>query len=268
MAANSDLAWSAAATTVPLEVVPAWWETWWARMLGLVSGATLLALAVRYWSHQRLKARLLELEATRRIDLERSRIARDLHDGLGASLTQIGMMAEELAEDVSEPDEMKSYSVRLAGRVRGIARDLDAAVWTVSPQHDTLAALSSYICQYALEYFRDSPLRCRVNVAPEIPEQPLSPDARHHLFLTAKEVMNNALKHSGASHLDLDIRVADGNFRLGFRDDGHGIPDGAENTGRHGLQNIRERVMELGGTVEIQSSAQGTDITVLVPLSK
>jgi signal transduction histidine kinase len=268
MAANSDLVWSPAAATMPIEVVPAWWETWWARTIGFVTGATLLALAVRYWSHQRLKARLLELEATRRIDLERSRIARDLHDGLGASLTQIGMMAEELAEDVSEPDEMKTYSVRLAGRVRGIARDLDAAVWTVTPQNDTLPALSSYICQYAIEYFRDSPVRCRVHVAADIPEQSLSPDARHHLFLTAKEVMNNALKHSGASHLDLDIRVEDGHFRLGFRDDGHGFPEGAETSGRHGLQNIRERVMELGGTVEIQSSAQGTVITVLVPLSK
>ena len=268
MAANSDLVWSSHAATIPVEVVPAWWETWWAQTLGLLSGATLLALAVRYWSHQRLKARLVELEATQRIDLERSRIARDLHDGLGASLTQIGMMAEELAEDVSEPEEMKSYSVRLAGRVRGIARDLDAAVWTVSPQNDTLAALSSYICQYAIEYFRDSPLRCRVNVGPDIPEQPLSPDARHHLFLTAKEVMNNALKHSGASHLDLDIRVDGGNFHLGFRDDGHGFSEGAATNGRHGLQNIRERVMELGGTVEIRSSAQGTVITVLVPLSK
>jgi len=268
MAANSDLVWSTVAATMPLEVVPAWWETWWAKTLGFLTGATLLALAVRYWSHQRLKARLLELEATRRIDLERSRIARDLHDGLGASLTQIGMMAEELAEDVSEPDEMKSYSVRLAGRVRGIARDLDAAVWTVSPQNDTLAALSSYICQYAIEYFRDSPVRCRVHVAPDIPEQPLSPDARHHLFLTAKEVMNNALKHSGASHLDLEIRVENGHFHLGFRDDGHGFPEGAETSGRHGLHNIRERVMELGGSVDIQSSAQGTVITVLVPLSK
>ncbi|MEK7952364.1 sensor histidine kinase [Luteolibacter soli] len=267
MAANSDLVWSPRAAVMPIEVVPAWWETWWARTLGLLTGATLLALAVRYWSHQRLKARLLELEATRRVDLERSRIARDLHDGLGASLTQIGMMAEELAEDVTEPDEMKDYSVRLAGRVREIARDLDAAVWTVSPQNDTLAALSSYICQYAIEYFRDSPLRCRVNVEPEIPEQSLSPDARHHLFLTAKEIMNNALKHSGASHLDLDIRVTDGSFHLGFRDDGHGFSESAETSGRHGLQNIRERVMELGGSVEIQSSAQGTFITVLVPLS-
>ena len=268
MAANSDLVWSPRAATMPIEVVPAWWETWWAKTLGLLTGATLLTLAVRYWSHQRLKARLLELEATRRIDLERSRIARDLHDGLGASLTQVGMMAEELAEDVSEPEEMKSYSVRLAGRVRGIARDLDAAVWTVSPQNDTLAALSSYICQYAIEYFRDSPVRCRVHMAPDIPEQSLSPDARHHLFLTAKEVMNNALKHSGASHLDLDIRMDEGSFRLGFRDDGHGFSEGAETSGRHGLQNIRERVMELGGSVEIQSSAEGTVITVRVPLSK
>ena len=80
--------------------------------------------------------------------------------------------------------------------------------------------------------------------------------------------MNNALKHSGASHLDLDIRMDEGSFRLGFRDDGHGFSEGAETSGRHGLQNIRERVMELGGSVEIQSSAEGTVITVRVPLSK
>ncbi len=269
MAADSELAWSPAATMLPFEVVPAWWETWWARSLALATGAALLALVVLYWSHQRLKARLLELEATRRIDLERSRIARDLHDSLGAGLTQVGMMAEELAEDINDPGEMKSYSTRLAGRVRGIARELDAAVWTVSPKNDTLAALSSYICQYAIEYFRDTPLRCRVHVAPDIPDLPLSPDARHHLFLTAKEVMNNALKHSGASHLDLTLRAGGNRFHMEFRDDGHGFPAAdAETCGRHGLRNIRERVMELGGTVEIQSSAQGTAIAIELPLLK
>jgi signal transduction histidine kinase/ligand-binding sensor domain-containing protein len=269
MACNSDLVWNPKAAILPIEIVPAWWETWWARSLAMIAGAGLLAAAVRYWSHQRLKARLRELEATRRVDLERSRIARDLHDGLGAGLTQIGMMAEELAEDLSDMGEMKTYSGRLATRVRGIARDLDAAVWTVSPKNDTLAALSAYICQYAIEYFRETPVRCRVDLMPGIPDTPLSPDARHHLFLTAKEIMNNVLKHSGAGNVILAMRSSEDRFHLEISDDGCGFPDpDAGPCGRHGLQNIRERVKELGGTVEIGSTSTGTAIVIELPLSK
>ena len=269
MACNSDLVWNPKLAVLPIEIVPAWWETWWARTLGVIVGAGWLGAAVRYWSHQRLKARLRELEATRRVDLERSRIARDLHDGLGAGLTQIGMMAEELAEDVSDMGEMKTYSGRLATRVRGIARDLDAAVWTVSPKNDTLAALSAYICQYAIEYFRETPVRCRVDLMPEIPDTPLSPDARHHLFLAAKEIMNNVLKHSGAKNVILTMRSSTDSFHLEISDDGHGLPEtNTGSNGRHGLQNIQERVKELGGTVEIRSTSTGTTIVIGLPLAK
>lgn len=269
IACNSDLVWNTRAAVFPFEVVPAWWETWLARTLALMLGAGLLTMAVRYWSHQRLKARLLELEANRRIDMERSRIARDLHDGLGAGLTQIGMMAEELAEDMSDPQEMKTYSTRIAGRARGIARDLDAAVWAVSPKNDTLAALSAYIGQYAIEYFRETPVRCRVELPESIPDAPLSPDARHHLFLMAKEIMNNVLKHSGARNVTLAIRTTAQRFHLEIADDGHGFPaDDAATAGRHGLKNIRERVAELGGSVVIHSSSAGTTIAIELPLPK
>ena len=269
MACNSDLIWNPQAAMLPIEIVPAWWETWWAQGLAVLAGAGLLTAAVRYWSHQRLKAQLSELEATRRVDLERSRIARDLHDGLGAGLTQIGMMAEELAEDVTELNEMKTYSGRLATRVRGIARDLDAAVWTVSPKNDTLAALSAYICQYAIEYFRETPVRCRVDVTPDIPDTPLSPDARHHLFLMAKEIMNNVLKHAGAANIELAIHARGDRFHLEITDDGHGFPAADVGAyGRHGLRNIQERVKELGGTVEIHSAATGTAIVIELPLPK
>ena len=269
IACNSDLVWNPRAAILPFEVVPAWWETWWARTLEVLAAVGLLTVLVRYWSHRRLKKRLQELEATRRIDMERTRIARDLHDGLGAGLTQIGMMAEELAEDVSELEEMKTYSSRIAGRVRGLARDLDAAVWTVSPKNDTLAALASYIGQYAIEYFRETPVRCRVHIPQDIPDSPLSPDVRHHLFLMAKEIMNNVLKHSGASHVTLSIRSEHDRFHLGVEDDGHGFSGGNQTPlGGHGLKNIRERVMELGGTVDIRSSPEGTAIVIELPHPK
>ncbi|WP_265594972.1 sensor histidine kinase [Haloferula sp. BvORR071] len=268
-ACNRELDWNGETASLKFVVLPAWWETWWARGLAVLLGAGWLIVAVRYWSHRRLKARLLELEATRRVDMERSRIARDLHDGLGAGLTQIGMMAEELAEDMNDPQEMKTYSTRIAGRVRGIARDLDAAVWTVSPKNDTLAALSSYIGQYAIEYFRETPVRCHVDLPEDIPDSHLSPDVRHHLFLMAKEIMNNVLKHSGASHVTLAIRTAGERFHLEIADDGHGFPaDDVVAPARHGLKNIRERVAELGGSLGIRSSASGTAIAIELPLPK
>jgi signal transduction histidine kinase/ligand-binding sensor domain-containing protein len=266
IACNSDLVWNPEAAMLHFEVVPVWWETWWARSLGVLAAVWLLTSIVRYWSHQRLKKRLLELEATRRIDIERTRIARDLHDGLGAGLTQIGMMAEELAEDVAELEEMKTYSSRIAGRVRGLARDLDAAVWTVSPKNDTLAALASYIGQYAIEYFRETPVRCRVNIPQDVPNTPLSPDVRHHLFLMAKEILNNVLKHSGASRVTLSVHSEGDRFHLGIEDDGHGFAgDSPAPLGGHGLKNIRERVRELGGNVVIRSSPSGTSIVIELP---
>lgn len=265
-ACDSNLVWSPLVASVPIEIVPAWWERWWARALGVLACGALLVVAVRYWSHQRLKARLLQLEAGRRLQNERARIARDLHDGLGAGLTQVGMMAEELAEEGGGVDEMKSYSASIAGRVRDLARDLDAAVWSVSPKNDTLAALCGYICQYAIDYFRETPVRCHVHVAPDIPEIALSPEDRHHLFLIAKEILNNVLKHAGASQVKLSIGPEDDGFVIAFEDNGHGFPTTITTApDRHGLENIRERVAAVGGAMDLQSSAEGTAIRIRLP---
>jgi len=263
-ACDSNLVWSPLVASLPVEIVPAWWERWWARALATLMGGALLVVAVRYWSHQRLKARLLQLEAGRRLQNERARIARDLHDGLGAGLTQVGMMAEELSEEGGGVDEMKSYSARIAGRVRDLARDLDAAVWSVSPKNDTLAALCGYICQYAIEYFRDTPVRCLVHVAPDIPTVPLSPEDRHHLFLMAREILNNVLKHAGASQVTLTMGPEEGSFVLAFADNGRGFAAVAA-PDRHGLENIRERVTAVKGVLDLKSSDDGTTIRVLLP---
>jgi signal transduction histidine kinase/ligand-binding sensor domain-containing protein len=266
-ASNSDLVWNATEATLSFEVLPAWWETWTARVAAILLVVLVLILAVRYWSHRRLKAQLAELENRRRIDMERTRIARDLHDSLGASLTQAGMLAEELCEDCQDLEEMKAHSAQLAGRVRGIARDLDAAVWAVSPKNDTLASLSAYLCQFALEYFRDTPTRCRVHTGDDIPHTPLSPETRHHLFLTAREAMNNVLKHAHATEVRLTMQMNEGAFEMLLEDDGCGFDEALgpiENC--NGLHNMRGRVAEIGGRFELQSSSRGTMVRVILPV--
>jgi len=267
IACNSDLVWNTTGATVAFEVIPMWWETWWARLGGLLAAGLALALAVRYWSHRRLKARLQLLQQQQRVEAERKRIARDLHDGLGANLTQAGLTAEALAEDCGDYAEMKSLAANLAEQIRGIARDLDTTVWAVSPKNDSLRSLCAYLCQFSLEYFRHSPVRCHVHAAEDIPALPLSPETRHHLFMIAQELMNNVLKHARASQVDLTIAMDRNYFLLRLADNGGGFsPATAEASGRSGLRNIRLRAAEIGGTLDLQSSAQGTVAQVRVPL--
>jgi signal transduction histidine kinase/ligand-binding sensor domain-containing protein len=265
-ASSVDGAWAPAVATLRFAVLPLWWETWWARIAAVVLGAAGLVALVRLWSHRRLRARLARLEQEQHVDRERARIARDLHDDLGASLTHVGMMAEELAEDWPALADPGAQTSRLAQRVRTIARDLDAVVWTVSPRHDNLAALAAYLSHFAEEYFRHSSIACRIALG-EIPPMPLSPEVRHHLFLIAKELLANALKHSQARRVELALRIAGDAFELTVADDGRGFSvASATHSGRNGLKNLHERAAELGAALGLASTDAGTTATLRFPI--
>jgi signal transduction histidine kinase/ligand-binding sensor domain-containing protein len=262
-ASAGDLAWSPATAHVAFTVLPMWWETWWARTAAVGAVLVVLIALVRFWSHRRLRARLARLEQERRLEHERVRIARNLHDDLGASLTQASMMADELAEDWPDLPAPQVRSAQLADRVRTIARDLDAVVWTVSPNNDQLSSLAAYLCHYAEEYFRHSSIECRARVADDIPALPLSPEVRHHLFLIAKELFNNALKHSHARHIDVTMQMAAGRFELIVADDGRGFSlAAAEQSQRNGLKNLRARAAEAGAVLNLASTPEGTVATL------
>jgi signal transduction histidine kinase/ligand-binding sensor domain-containing protein len=267
VASDGEAGWAPEGATVAFQVLPRWWQTWWARFSAIGVATLSLVSLVRYWSHRRLKARLQSLEQERRVEEERVRIARDLHDDLGASLTQASMMAEELSDDWDGLPNLREQSSRLAERVRVIARDLDAVVWTVSPKNDRLSSLSEYLCHFADEYFRHSTVECRACAAPDIPALPLSPELRHHLFMIAKELLNNVIKHAQASRVELKTQVRDGLFELFVTDDGIGFSlDEAGRSSRNGLRNLRARVAELGGELEIESSRGGTKVVLRMPV--
>lgn len=266
-ASNGAMQWNAAGATLAFDVLPRWWETWWARVIAAAGAIVGLITLGRYWSHRRFQARLARFEQEQRLERERARIARDLHDDLGASLTHAGMLAEELSEDWRELPDPQARSSQLATRVRGIARDLDAVVWTVSPKNDTLASLAAYLGHFATEYFQHTSIECRVRTAENIPATPLSPESRHHLFLIAKELLNNALKHSHARTVEVTMQCAHDVFELVVRDDGRGFNLAtARGNGRNGLHNLHARALEAGGALGLASSAAGTVATLRVPL--
>jgi signal transduction histidine kinase len=267
-ACNQAGIWSESPVAVMVLVEPFFWQTWWFRLASILCFAGLVGLIVRFWSVRLMRRRLEVLMQQQAMERERARIARDLHDDLGASLTQIAFIMEELCEEVLLAETLKKRFVLLGNRVNMLARDLDAVVWTVNPRNDSLTKLVAYLSQIFLETFRPTQVRTRLEVADELLPLPFSPDARHHLFLVAKEIMNNVMKHAEATEVRLKMTVLNDVFELTVEDNGVGFSlEAAAASKRHGLRNMATRIEEIGGEIKISSALKkGTLVVIRVPL--
>jgi signal transduction histidine kinase/ligand-binding sensor domain-containing protein len=266
-ACNSDGIWNETGTSLSFVVQPAWWQSWWFQSSILIAFMAVSAAAIRFWSQRRLKLKLERLEHQQALSKERSRIARDLHDDLGATVTQVGLMLEELRAAPLSTEEIKQQSDMISGRVLNLARDLDAVVWSVNPTNDSLGELFAYLGQSFLEYFRYAPVRPRLEVMDAVPDYALAPEVRHQLFLVVKEAANNVIKHSQAGEATLSLNVVENMLEIRIEDNGRGFaPDAVARSKRHGFPNMRTRVQQLGGKLEVSSEpGKGTSIRILIP---
>jgi signal transduction histidine kinase/ligand-binding sensor domain-containing protein len=268
-ACNSDGVWNEDGLKLAFMVLPAWWQTAWFRALMLGLFTCLIGISVRYWSHRRLRTKLERLEQQQALEKERSRIARDLHDDLGVSLTQIALLAEMSADASLPPERLKSNLTRVVTGARNLVRELDGILWTVNPKNDSLDKLASFLCQFSQQFFRLTTICCRFDVSDAILPYPLSPDVRHDLFLVVKEAMNNVVKHSNAGEVWLRLRMEDKAFVIRIEDNGRGLlPETLQTSERNGMRNMRTRIEGVGGTFELQSEpGRGTALVIRFPLS-
>jgi signal transduction histidine kinase/ligand-binding sensor domain-containing protein len=265
VACNSDGQWNETGDGVAIRQVPYFYETWW--FAAIAAGVVLaIGFGLFRWSRRRLELELERMQQKHALERERHRIAKNLHDDLGANLTEIGLFAEAARRRTAVPEAIDDM-VELSQRVRGLVGSLDAIVWAANPANDSLDRVATYICEYFQSLFVRSSIRCRVDVAGDMPAYPLTPEERTNLFLTAKEAMNNVLKHSGATQAWLRMKMDDERFRLVIEDNGRGFdPAAPENTRRNGLQNMRSRIEELCGTFTIETSP-GVRTCVVISIS-
>jgi len=146
---------------------------------------------------------------------ERSRIAKDIHDDLGGSLTQIKLLFELTQRKRAEPEKVDQLGEEGLAATRQIIKSMDEIVWAVDPERDTVASVARYLASYAEEYLAGLKVVCRVQIPNSFPDQVVSGEVRHHLFLAVKEALNNAVRHGGAvDGASSSIRYRDG-LRLG-----------------------------------------------------
>ena len=266
-ACNSDGVWNETGASLELTAEPYWWETAWFRVAGPVTATGLLSTAILLGWRRRHRRQIERLEMLQATERERARIARDIHDDLGATLTQIVMLSDSTGAVApsNEGSLGKIHQVALA-----MTQTMDEIVWAVNPRHDRFDQLAMYLDAYAQEYLDASGLESRVDFPSPLPHQPISAQVRHDLFLAFKEALNNLVRHAGARQVRIRLTVRPDGFSLSVEDDGCGFnvdtsPTSHSNAG-NGLANMRARLAAEGGHCTIDSApGRGTRVVFELP---
>jgi signal transduction histidine kinase/ligand-binding sensor domain-containing protein len=268
VAASEEIGqWLANAATLDFTVQAAWWETAIFRLSVAAAGIGALGWMIRAIERRRLRAHLRALESEQALERERARIARDMHDELGSSITRIAQMSDLAAAETSIAPLARSRLTEIAAAARSVGGTLDRVVWTVDPVNDTLDNLVGYMGDFITEYLETSGLDLKLELPATVPAGPIDSRTRHQILLVLKEALNNILKHANAGTVAGNICCADHLLTISLRDDGRGFdPASLSGTG-NGLANMRQRIGSLGGEWQVASRAGGgTLLTFTVPL--
>jgi signal transduction histidine kinase len=273
-AANEDGVWNEAGAILGVEVLPPpppLWKKWWFIAGCAVLAVGLVAGSVHYFSTQRLERQLAVMRQQEALERERARIARDIHDQVGASLTQVALLGELVETDKDSPADVQEHAQQISQTARETTRALDEIVWTVNPQNDTLDGLVNYICKNAQDYLAVAGVRYRFEVPAELPAKSVAPDVRHNIFLASKEAVTNVVRHAKASAAWIRLRLEPSFFVLEIEDNGRGLggldPEAAQR--RNGLKNMRKRMEDVGGSFEMTTGPEGGALVrLVVPLSR
>jgi len=269
IAANEDGVWNETGASFAVTMQPWFWQTQAFLVFVIIVGLLLVAAIVRYLSTLKLQREVQSLKQQEMLEKERSRIARDLHDQLGANLTQIALLGEMAEEDKNLPDEIGSHAQQISQTARETTRSLDEIVWAANPLNDTLEGLANYACKYAQDYLTLAGLRYRIDAPTEFPPLPLPPEVRHNVFLAFKESVNNVVKHAQAGEAWVRLRLQPDRFILEIEDNGRGVSEGDANKGRNGLRNMKKRMADIHGEFFIGPRAGGgTIVRLTIPLAK
>lgn len=273
-AVNSEGVASPSPAMVAFRVLPPVWQRWW--FIGLTT--ILLALVAFVISRQRAARRREREDAEtalrkarderlRELEQVRRRIATDLHDDVGSSLTQIALLSEVAkqradgsAKAVGEP---LSLIARLSGELVDSMSDI---VWAINPRKDYLGDLSQRMRHFASDVLTARGIEFRFRTPDGEPDVKVGANVRRELYLIFKEGINNVARHSKSAAADIEFQVEDDRLFLSMKDDGRGFDVEQQSSG-HGLLSMEERCRSLGGELKIESEpGKGTTLTLVMPL--
>lgn len=237
---------------VSLKVPAPYWESLWFWAAAVAAAAAGGVLGGRYLIRKRVAGHLRQAQL---LSDERLRIARDLHDDLGTRLSHISLLGAH-AGSHSADEEARSSFGQITTMSRELIRALSENVWLLNPNNNQLEALVDFLCRLVGELCRLAEIRCRIDAAPMTENVPISHEFRHNISLAVKEAVNNALKHSKASEIRMNIAVDGPLLKITLADNGIGLSAEPGKTGV-GLASIHQRMASLRGRCVMEPATHG-----------
>lgn len=264
---HTDQIWDATLLTLPMRIEARLWETTAFRWSAAAGALVLVALVAWNITRRRMARQFAKVEAAAALAGERARIARDMHDEVGARLAQLAVLQDVFGREHTLPESAQESLRHLSVTARQAVASLDEVVWTVNPRNDTLPSLAEYLAQCATSYLAPLDIACRLDAQIDWPRIEIRAQTRHDLVLAFKEALQNVVKHSGATQVTLTLRHEPPHFILRLADNGRGLPDHPGGPGKDGIENMKARLADIGGTCQITRRPQGgTEVEMRVRL--
>lgn len=264
-ACSRDGVWSDPGAIIRFEIKPLWYDRADVRIVALLVACGGVATVIWWLLRTKMRRRLAVIHQEHMIDSERQRIASNMHDDMGASLTRIALLSD-LAREGAKAGGVSEEIEQIHNTANELTRTMDEIVWAVDPEHDTLDSLASYLSRVAQDLLEPVGIRCRLAIPATLPDVILSGKVRHSLYLAVKEALHNAIRHSGATEVRFALVMESAAFTIIVRDNGRGIgerqhqPDRASSG--HGMKNLASRMAEIGGRCDVISEpGEGTEVS-------
>jgi len=229
-------------------VIIPFWKTGWFEIL-LISVCGIVSLI----SFSLTTQVLLHKKEQHLIQRERARIARDIHDDLGTRVTQLVLQGEVAQSELPPGSKTRGQLESISEEAREALRAMDEILWAINPRRDTLHEFATFVCGHAQTFLKATSIQCVLDVEPAMSTTAFDLPFRRSLLLAVKEALNNAVKHSEATELLLQIRRQGHGLTVAVQDNGKGFDATQAKAERNGLNNMSQRLTEVGGTCQITS---------------
>ena len=264
-ASLDGIRWSEKPAGLSFAVLPPFWRTWW-----FLSLAGALIASGAYALYRYRVAQLLRLERML------TRIAADLHDDIGSSLSRIAIQSDLVRRPSTLPARDAERLLSDIGEsARSLVDSMSDIVWSIDPRRDDLESLAARVRQFALGILEPLGVTLDLGVPDGAARVRLAPEQRRHLYLILKEAINNAARHAGCRNVSIGLRIEAGRLHVEVRDDGRGFEaagaeargSGEELRGGHGLGSMKTRATLLGGSLAVASApGEGTTLRLACPV--
>lgn len=256
-------------SAITFRVMPFFWQTTWFMVVALTCAAGVIggvAIGVSQRSHRK---RLAILERQRAVERDRTRIAHDLHDEIGAGLTQLTLLAHSNDNESLSAEKALPRFDEIRTSIQRMTEALDEIVWAVNPQNDSIDSLVTYLGRFSQEFLNRARISCKLDFPFDLDHLEVSAEARHAVYLALREALHNVIRHSGATEVHISLQREGANMIILVRDNGRGFPHtvpgfeesrnarASSNDDGLGLQSMRQRLESIGGAFSHGNSPEG-----------